>query len=152
MSATKVFSPHMAARMSALDIARMRREALRRLIDKHGGYEGLARLLEVSRSYVKQLEKGVRPITEKTARKIEEKLQLERWAMDQPPGERVPFTSTDRALLAETMRAVSDALEREGMKVEPKKLANLVAEVYEHSIPLGHVDQDYIARLVQLLT
>jgi transcriptional regulator with XRE-family HTH domain len=133
-----------------LDIATTRRDNLRRLVASYGG-SGLARLLGVTRSYISQLESGLRPISEKTARKFEEKLGLEAWSLDKAAQESVPFSGTDRQLIADVVRAVSTALVVAELNIEPAKFANLVAEVYEHSVPAGKVDQEYLQRLISIL-
>jgi len=137
------------------DIQKIRRENLRRLIDKYGATELAKRLGYSSHSYLSQLAgagKHTRLMGEKTARDIEEKLGLERWALDRPPGSETPFAGTDRALLADVMRAVQHELDGAALKLDPRRQANLVAEVYEKSVPLGRVDQDYLKRLLDLLT
>jgi len=137
------------------NIASIRRENLRRLIDKHGGVSALARKLGYpNNSYVSQLAgagKHSRTIGEKTARMIEEKLGLEQWTLDQAPGERTPFTGTDRALIASVVLAIEEELERHNRSLSPKKRAALVAEVYEHSAAKGEIDRAFLERLVSLV-
>lgn len=135
------------------DIQRIRREALRRLVEKHGGPTTLGRMLGFKGpSYVSQMVTGLRPITEKTARKIEEALELKQWALDQPDGKAVPFAgSATRELLAQVIMAVERELEGFRGTLTSERRAKLVAEIYEHSAARGAVDRDYISRLVQLL-
>lgn len=137
------------------DIAKIRRANLKALVDQHGGVGALARKLgHKGPSYLSQLAgsgKQVRKIGEKTARDIEEKLGLERWSLDKPPGGRIPFAGTDRELIAQVIIAVGEELERARLTLPPQRQARLVAEVYEHSAPLGKIDLDYLKRLISLL-
>jgi transcriptional regulator with XRE-family HTH domain len=136
------------------DIGKVRRANLRRLVEQHRGPAAFAKRVgfKSGPSYVGQLLKGARPITEKTARKIEEELGLPEWSLDALPGEPPPFTGTDRTLIAAVIRALGDALEQSELKVGAAKFAELAALAYEHSHAGGRVDQAYIQNLIKLLS
>lgn len=134
------------------DIAKVRREALKRLIAEEHGPTALAkRLGNVGASYLSQLASGKKPFTEKTARKIEKGLGLPQWTLDTENGAALPFAGTDHSLIAAVVRAVGEALEKAKIQPGSTKFAELVAMVYEKAAQAGHVDLAYIQRLIQLL-
>jgi len=60
-----------------MKISELRRLNLATLIKKHGSQRGFADRIELAPSYISQLAVGTRNIGENTARKIEEKLNLD---------------------------------------------------------------------------
>lgn len=133
-------------------LTQVRRDNLRALIEREGGPSSLAKKLGHSGpSYLSQLVNGKAPITEKVVRKIEQQLALREFTLDAAPGEGVPFAGTDHALLAASIRAVGEELER--VKKEPgaKKFSELVAITYEHAVKTGSVDPRYVQSLIRLL-
>jgi len=134
------------------DIAKVRRESLKRLIDQYNGPTALAkRLGNVGASYLSQLASGKKPFTEKTARKIEKGLGLPQWALDADVGAPLPFSGTDHSLIAAVVRAVGESLEKAKIQPGSTKFAELVAMVYEKAAQAGHIDLAYVQRLIQLL-
>lgn len=134
------------------DIAKVRRENLRRLIDQMHGPTAVAKRLGFGGpSYVSQMAAGGKPITEKTARKIEQKMGFPQFSFDTEPGEPLPFAGTDHSLIAAVVRAVGEALEKSKLQAKPAKFAELVAIAYESAAKAGRVDQAQIERLVALL-
>lgn len=133
-------------------IQEVRRANLRRLLGERGGTTSLAKALgHAGPSYLSQLISAARPISEKTARKIEEQLQLPERALDRAPGEPLPFSGTDRQLLAESVRVVGAELDRVKLKLSPERYARLVALVYESSVHAGGVDAANVAKLIELI-
>lgn len=130
----------------------VRRDNLRALIEREGGPSSLAKKLGHSGpSYLSQLASGKSPITEKVVRKIEQQLGLPEFALDVKPGEGVPFAGTDHALLASSIRAVGEELERAKKEPGAKKFSELVAIVYENAVKTGSVDARYVQSLIRLL-
>lgn len=161
--------------MKGADIAKIRRDSLRRLTEKQGGPTTLGKVLGyASASYVSQMISGKKPITEKTARFIEEKLGLERYALDLPDGtgaghgrhvsEAPPrdyisppksMGNLDRKLFINVHTAVGEELEKIGIPPGhdkyPHLISRITADVYESSVPIGRVDRDLLTRLLDLL-
>jgi hypothetical protein len=133
------------------DLTRVRRDALKRLIDEHG-VSSLAKRLKLSGpSYLSQLVSGKAPFTEKAARKLETGLGIPLGALDTPPGELLPFAGTDTTLIADAVRAVGEEAERTKIPLPPRKFAEAVSMVYERSVPVGKIDLQYVAKLIKLL-
>lgn len=134
-------------------LTQVRRDNLRSLIEREGGPTALAKKLGHTGgpSYLSQLTTGKAPITEKVVRKIEQQLGLKEFTLDTPPGETIPFAGTDHTMLANCIRAVGEEIERADAKPGPKKFAELVAIVYEHSVETHGIDPEYIRKLVGLL-
>lgn len=128
----------------------LRRANFKKLVDRYGA-ASLARRLELSGpSYIGQILTGRRPLSEKTARKFEEKLGLTPRYLDSQ-NDVVPFEGTSPTLMAEAVRAVGEILEHEKIRPQPAKFAELVAMVYEQSVKVGHVDLEHARRLIKLL-
>ena len=134
------------------NLTQVRRQNLRSLIDEQGGPSALAKKLGHSGpSYLSQLVNGKSPITEKVVRKIEQQLGLAEGTLDRKPGEGIPFSGADHPLLAASIRAVGEELERAGVEARSKKFSELVAIVYEHAVKTGSIDPAYVQRLIRLL-
>ena len=129
----------------------LRRSNFKRLVDQYGAASVAKRLGLSGPSYIGQILTGRRPLTEKTARKFEERLGLTPRALDAEANGVVPFVGTSPQLMAETVRAIGDILEHEKVRPPPTKFAELVAMVYEHSAKNGRVDLEHARRLIKLL-
>ena len=129
----------------------LRRTNLQRLVDRYGASSLAKRLGHSGPSYLGQILRGERPLTEKTARKFEEKLGLTTRSLDADASGIVPFEGTSPALMADTVRAVGEILEQEKIRPAPAKFAELVAMVYEQSAAAGRVDLEHARRLIKLL-
>src|SRR5581483_7459172 len=82
-------------------IQEIRRARLQELVDKYGGATSLSkRLGYADASYIGQMLTGRRPISEKTARGIEEKLSLTSRSLDTELGAEVPFAGLDLELFS----------------------------------------------------
>lgn len=135
------------------DIQRVRRENIRALIEKWGGPSTLGKRLGHSGpSYLSQLISGKRPITEKVVRKMENELHLALGALDAEPGAALPFAGTDHPVLAASIRALADEIERAKIEISSKKQFELVALVYEHAVNAGgKIDPAYVQRVLKLV-
>lgn len=130
-----------------------RRTNLRLLVEQWGGATSFAKKLGYSGpSYVSQLLRENRPITEKTARQIETDLDLpEGWLDLGPEQAAVQPAPVDVELVTRCVLAVGQALEREAATVSPAKFADLVAVTYEAAVRAGALSQQYVDRLVRLI-
>lgn len=129
----------------------VRQRNLRALIKDAGGPTPLAhRLGHAGPSYLSQLANAHRPITEKAARKLESDLGLPEGWLDED------VHASDKALpacpnmLKQVVLAVSEELDTQHVKIEPARLAQLVALVYLNAQPQGKVDREYVRQVVQL--
>lgn len=135
------------------EITEVRRASLRVLIAQWGGPTSLAKKLKLSGpSYLSQLVSGERPITEKTARKIEGGLDLSDGWMDEDHEEnKAKPAPIDTQLVTKVVKLVGAALEEAKMQVPPSKFADLVAMVYEETLRYGQPSEEFIKRLIKLI-
>lgn len=131
----------------AIDI---RKKALALLAEQWGGPTNLAKKLNVTPSYVSQMLSGERPITEKTALKIEEKLGLGFGWMSASHAAEGP-RPVDDELVSRVILTVGTLAEEAGIHLAPSKFAEVVALVYEEATRTKTIDEGYIARVLKLL-
>lgn len=133
-----------------------RRTNLRHLIQSYHGPTALAAKLGYSNgSFLVQIAgpNPIRPLTEKSARKFEELLQLERgWFDKEHSGvieyaRAIPEQPVDADRLADCVAAISHAAEDLGITLTPDKFGNLAALLYEHA---GTDLYEHALRLVKL--
>jgi hypothetical protein len=93
-----------------------------------------------------------KPITEKTARFVEETLGLPHGWMD---GDHAALTGqharVDTSLIRRVMLSVSAALQDAGVQLPPHRMALLAELAYEHAAEHGGVDDSHVVRLVKLM-
>lgn len=125
-----------------------RRKNLRALIRERGATSIAKRLGYSGPSYLSQMTgpSGRKPVSETTARFIEEQLLLPQGWLDMDH-ERAPQESK---LLSEVIVAIGTALEKNGIILPPLRMAELVGLAYEHAAEHDRVDEKYIQRLVTL--
>ena len=140
-----------------------RRENVRALVELRGGVSKLSRARGYKNpSFISQMAgpDPTREITEKTARRIEQALNLPVGSLDLPPGPKpqasaalgaAPLDSTT-ALVADVIRTVSKMCEDEGLSTPPSKFGDLVIlalnDAMEHG---GQPRPDHARLLVRLL-
>jgi len=131
-----------------------RQRNLRRLIAQWGGGEALAKKLGYANgSYLSHMATGHRPITEKTARRIETELRLPPMWMDaehdarrdDPPPVRVSTT-----LFAQVVEAVSTAMQELGVELGLGKFEDVVTLIYEDALERGELSQALVRRMLGL--
>lgn len=129
------------------DILDTRRARLRLLIAQWGGAVNLAgRLGYDSSSYISQMTTGVRPISEKTARKIENTLDLPTGWLDKDDAQPARPAPLDTRLLSNVVMLVQQS----GITLAPAKFSEVVALVYEQAIASGQLDERFIERVIKL--
>lgn len=135
------------------DVATLRVANLRLLVEQWGGPTTLAKKLQLSGpSYLSQLVGGNRPLTEKTARTWEAKLDLSIGWFDTDHAEEVARADdVSQPLISKAIMAVGAALEDAQTTVNSRKFAELVSLVYEQAKRNGGVDEGYVNRLIRLL-
>jgi DNA-binding transcriptional regulator YdaS (Cro superfamily) len=135
----------------------IRRQNLLRLTQYLGAKQALALKLGVTPPVVSfwLKEPGApssRQIKEDSARAIEEAMGLSPGELDRPGGRAPSYAKPlDPKLLADSTRAVMDALQQAKRTVSAEKHGDLLAVVYAHAAEQGYVDEDYARRLVSLL-
>lgn len=138
------------------DVFDIRLANLKSLIVQWGGPTSLAKKLEFSGpSFLSQMVGGIRPLTEKTARKIEQKLGLAPGWMDQDhdtSGNTVRAAAIDDSLITKTVSLVGAKLQESNIQVRPDKFAELVSLAYGEACRSGgNLDENFVGRLVQLM-
>jgi len=130
----------------------LRRDNFRTVLTQHGGAAKIARKMGLaSTSYISQLMSGHRPFGEKAARNIEKQLELEEFSLDKKPGEAVPFSGTDRAMLTDAVRAIDEETSALKVKLAPEKFARLVAHVYEMCVRSGRLERAEVRKILELM-
>ena len=126
-----------------------RRANLRKLIEQLGGPAALAKRMKLSGpSYISQIVSGNRPLTEKTARKIETVLHLsERW-LDTGGGAQT--TEIDESLFSRTVLLVGESLKARKVNIDAAKFAEICMLAYSDAQANGTPDATFIARLAEL--
>lgn len=142
-----------------------RRDNLRRLQDEYGGPKTLAEKLGYANSSFLVQMTGPNPtreVTEKTARKIEEKLGLEENSLDWPardkrsasrhtvhePSATYARPHGDTAPTVEIIRALGSIMERDRISVSPTKLADIVAFALQSNMSR---DEETLRNLLSLM-
>lgn len=132
-----------------------RRENLRKLVEQWGGPKPLAGKLGYrNASFLVQMA-GPNPnreVTEKTARKIEEALDLRVGWLDQVPGEHSANSLVDMTLVASVIRVVAQTAEDLGIELSPAKLGDIVVLVYSDAeAHQNNVRPEFVNSVLQLL-
>ncbi len=138
------------------DVFDIRLANLKSLIVQWGGPTSLAKKLELSGpSFLSQMVGGIRPLTEKTARKVEQKLGLAPGWMDQDhdtPGNTLRAAAIDDSLITKTVSLVGAKLQESNLQLRPDKFAELVSLAYGEACRSGGtLDENFVERLVQLM-
>lgn len=129
-------------------------ERLREIRAKYAQQDDLARALHWTAPYLCQLigPHPTRPISEKTARKIETRLGLVSGALD---AERAPKANghafAEASLVTAAMAAVDDELAKHKRKLSRAQYRALVEHVHSRSVGQGVVDAAEVASLVRLV-
>jgi plasmid maintenance system antidote protein VapI len=137
------------------DIHDIRKRNFKALVTQWNGPTNLAKELGYNGpSYVSQMVSGNRPITEKTARQIEGKLNLTTGVLDRDNSLSAKGTrpaAVDTQMISRIISLVTTTLQESGMRLQPDKFAELVAMVYEDAQERGHADEKLINRVIGLL-
>lgn len=135
------------------DLQALRKKNLRALIKQWDGPTNLAKKLHYGGpSFLSQMIGPNKPITEKTARHIEEVLELPiGWMDNDHAAQTGQHARVDTTVINRVMLSVGAALEDARIALSPPRMAELVGLVYEHAVEHGSVDDSYVARLVKLI-
>lgn len=128
-----------------------RRENLRRLIEQWDGPSNLAAKLGYSNaSFLVQMAgpHPIRDVSERTARKIESKLDLPRGYLDKKPTGGKPEVSTE--LVSTVVRYVGQACQDAGVRLTPEKFADVVAVLYQDAVENGKLREAFAKQIIQL--
>lgn len=138
------------------DVLETRVTNLKALVIQWGGPTSLAKKLAFSGpSFVSQMVGGIRPVTEKTARKIETKLGLAMGWMDavhDNGGAPLRVANVDDTLMVRAIGLVAAKMHEANLQVQTDKFGELVSLVYgEAARSGGNLDEMFVERLVQLM-
>lgn len=128
-----------------------RRENLRRLIEQWDGPSNLAIKLGYSNaSFLVQMAgpNPIRDVSERTARKIETKLDLPRGYLDKKPTNTNTEVSTE--LVTSVVRYVAQACSDAGVRLTPEKLADVVTVIYQDAVDNGKIREAFAKQIIQL--
>jgi Tfp pilus assembly protein FimT len=135
-----------------IDVSKVRRKNLRRLVNEYEGMNNLARKLGLARgAYISQLltDPPVRVLSEKTARKWEKQLRLSEGWLDGDT-KSAPASPLDQALLERVITELLSALDTAKVQLKPAKLADLIVMQYADAVALGRFDRARVQKIVGL--
>jgi hypothetical protein len=131
-----------------------RRENLRRLVEQWGGPKPLSNKLGYrTASFIVQMAgpHPTREVSERTARTIEQVLDLPRGWLDTTPGNSPVGQTVDMTLVSDSIRAVAQGAEEIGLRLTPARMADLVTLVYTDAETAGAVRAEFVSRVLNLL-
>lgn len=146
-------------------IATIRRDNLRTLCDIHGAAALARRLGYRTASFMSQMAgpNPSREVTEKSAREIEQVLELKPGTMDiegwdptlapqQPVAETPVDPTSNTAVITDVLRLIGKVSEDEHVTVPPLKLPDMVAMTFADAMDRGGVPREsFVKQLVHLL-
>ena len=139
------------------DIQAARRAALKKLVTDYEGMNALARQLGLAKgAYISQLlvDPPHRSLSEKTARKWEQTLNLPAGWMDRggvTPGMAAAAAAVDALVLTKVIAAVNEAVADQKVSITPAKLADVIVMQYTDALALGTVNVERIRTLIGFL-
>lgn len=143
--------------MSTVLPEEIRRANLKRVVQDLGGHGAVAKRLKLAgSSWVSQLIQGLRPFTEKTARKFEKGLGLHAGALDVPgsldgPPRGTGYVNRDVPSISETWQCVDSALTRRKQMLSKAQLGVVVDIVFSQVVKHGTVDAELTEKVLDLL-
>lgn len=135
------------------DVFEVRRRNLQRLVTQHGGISTLAKLMGYTGpSYISQMMRGHRSMTERAASMLETKLGLPSGWMEREhsASERVAPEALGDAGLAAI--ALYGAMEDTGYHLSSEKFAEVLGLVQRDLKSHGYVDSEHITVLLKLVS
>lgn len=171
MKPYSLINSQIATHKMPMTVYDQRRENLRSLIKQWDGPGPLATKLGYSNaSFLVQMAgpNPSREVTEKTARAVEQKLDLPALWLDTAPKKKAGGTVAkrpaekkpditesqpivDNGLFHEAIRLVGQTAEETGITLAPSKLADVVTLIYDDAKNKGSVRLDYVQQILHLL-
>lgn len=140
--------------MPAMSPSEIRRTNLRKLIEQRGGPNVLGATLGYANgSFLVQMAgpNPIREVTERTARKFEQILNLPDGWFDREEVAVAPPPAFDTEMVRNAIQATAKAIEDAGLQMTPTKIGNLATMAYADAVEHGGVRKEYISQLLQLL-
>ncbi len=135
----------------------VRRANLRRVVQELGGHAAVAKRLKLAgSSWVSQLIQGIRPFTEKTARKFEKGLGLKAGSLDVEgsldglPRE-TGYVNRDVPGISEAVACVNSLLSKRKQTLTNEKFGRVIEIVFSQGIKHGTVDAELAAKILDLI-
>lgn len=135
----------------------IRRANLKRVVRELGGHAAVAKRLKLAgSSWVSQLIQGIRPFTEKTARKFEKGLGLKQGSLDIPGSldglENVPDSvNRDVPGISEALACVNSLLSTRKQTLSNAKFGIVVEIVFSQGIKHGTIDAELAAKILDMI-
>lgn len=135
----------------------VRRTNLRRVVEELGGHSAVAKRLKLSgSSWVSQLIQGIRPFTEKTARKFEKQLGLKPGYLDQAvdgsASQSQPvIVNRDIPLVKDVSDIVNSSLTARKQTLSNAKFGAVVDAVFSQALKTGKVDLELVEKILDIL-
>jgi len=135
----------------------VRRANLKRVVQELGGHAAVAKRLKLAgSSWVSQLIQGIRPFTEKTARKFEKGLGLKSGSLDIPGSldglDRVPGSvNRDVPGISEALACVNSLLSTRKQTLTNTKFGIVVEIVFSQGVKHGTIDAELAEKILNLI-
>lgn len=126
-----------------------RRKNLRTLAEQHGGINAFAAELGYTNgSFLVQMTgpHPIREVSERTARRIEEKAGLPKGWLDIDQSTPLPDST-----VVSLIRHITKHLDEANVTIDRNKFADLVVLVYERYVTTGTIDDAYLKTIIGLL-
>lgn len=139
-----------------MNLTDTRRANLRTLIEQHGGVSRLSEKLGYSSPSFLVQQVGPNPtrvVTERSARKFEQKLGLEPGTLDRETGGTPTSAGVSTQVISDVIRLVGTLMQREAVQMPPpERFADLLALALTDTLEHGGVPREgHIRSVVRLL-
>lgn len=140
------------AKKAPPDVHEIRRRNFKLLKEQWGTFTNLAKQLGITPGYASQLASGFRPFTEKSARKLEQKLGLSVGWIDQERHTTPTRPRVESDKLFHRALVLCTALtEESGKSIPLAKFSDIVNMVYEEAQRTGTLSEPYVKQLLKLM-
>lgn len=143
--------------MSTVIPMEVRRANLKRVVQELGGHAAVAKRLKLAgSSWVSQLIQGIRPFTEKTARKFEKGLGLKSGYLDLPGSlDGLPrdagLVNRDVPGISEAIECVNSLLSARKQTLTTQQFGHVITIVFSQGVKHGTIDAELAAKILDLL-
>lgn len=135
----------------------VRRANLKKVVRELGGHAAVAKRLKLAgSSWVSQLIQGIRPFTEKTARKFEKGLGLKNGSLDIPGSlDGLPhdagLVNRDVPDIAAAVQCVNSLLSTRKQTLTNSQFGIVIEIVFSQAVKYGTIDAELAAKILDLI-
>lgn len=135
----------------------VRRANLKRVVQELGGHAAVAKRLKLAgSSWVSQLIQGIRPFTEKTARKFEKGLGIPIGSLDVPRSldglaRDAGLVNRDMPDISAAVQCVNSLLSTRKQTLTTEKFGIVIEIVFSQAVKHGTIDAELAAKILDLI-